>query len=233
MKEKKKNVILGLIVSVTVVLFIVFGTLAIMGIFRQFDAKRYVSAVLEQTLEGDVENAAEMIDGVTEETLHAQYEAGVQSFMKIIISSGAELTPDLEKKYLELCKKVLSASKYEVQEAKKISDDEYQVPVVYQASNVLQLFKEAETNEIARMNEKKEKGEYRGGNLTEIETQMKTEYLTNCCALLEEAYENMEYGKEQTVVIKVVKGEEGLYRLEESAITKFLLKILSLDAKED
>ena len=62
---------------------------------------------------------------------------------------------------------------------------------------------------------------------------MNEEYLTNCCTLLEEAYDNMEYGKEQTTVFKIVKGEDGLYKLEESAITQFLVKILSLDAKQD
>lgn len=232
MKEKKRNIIIGLIVGVSVALFIVFGTLAISGIFRQFDAERYVSAILEQTLEGDVENATEMMEGVTEETLYAQYEAGVQSFMKIIISSDAQLSPDLEEKYLEICKKVLAASKYEVQEAEKISDEEFRVSVTYQASNVLQLFKEAEANEISLMNEKKEKGEYRG-SFEEVETKMKTDYLNNCYTHLEEAYNNMEFGDEQTVVIKVVKGEGGLYKLEESAITQFLLKIMSLDAKED
>ncbi len=232
MKENKKNVIIGVTIGVAVILFLVLGTLAISGVFRQFDGAGYVSAILKQTLCGDVKYATEMMDGVTEEELTAQYEAGVSSFMNIIISGEAELEPDLEERYLAVCKNILAASKYDVQEAKKISDKEIEVPVIYQPSNVLQLFKEAEANEINVMNEKKENGEYRG-SLEEVQTQMQTEYLTACCTLLEEAYNQMEFGEEQTVVLKVVKGEDGLYKLEESAITQFLLKILSLDEKED
>lgn len=232
MKENKKNVIIGVTIGVATVLFLVLGTLAISGVFRRFDGAGYVSAILKQTLCGDVKYAAEMMDGVTEEELTAQYEAGVSSFMKIIVSGEAELEPELEERYLTVCKNILAASKHEVQEAKKISDKEIEVPVTYRSSNVLQLFKEAEANEISVMNEKKENGEYRG-SLEEVQTQMQTEYLTACCTLLEEAYNQMEFGEEQTVVLKVVKGEDGLYKLEESAITQFLLKILRLDEKED
>lgn len=232
MKENKKNVIIGIMIGVATVLFLVLGTLAISGVFRQFDGAGYVSAILKQTLCGDVEHAAEMMDGVTEEELIAQYEAGVSSFMNIIISSETELEPDLEERYMAVCKNILAASKYEVQEARKISDREIEVPVRYRPSNVLQLFQASEANEITVMNEKKENGEYRG-SLAEVQTQMQTEYLTACCTLLEEAYNQMEFGEEQTIVLKVIKGEDGLYKLEESAITQFLLKILSLDEKED
>ena len=67
----------------------------------------------------------------------------------------------------------------------------------------------------------------------EIEAKMKEECLTNWCTMLEDAYDKMEFGEEETVVIKVVKGEDELYKLEESAITQFLVKILSLDEKQD
>jgi hypothetical protein len=122
--------------------------------------------------------------------------------------------------------------KYSVQEAEKVNDNEFHVPVTYQPSNVLQLFMASATGEIERIKAKNDKIEYRG-TFEEIEAKMNEEYLTNCCTLLEEAYDNMEYGKEQTTVFKIVKGEDGLYKLEESAITQFLVKILSLDAKQD
>ena len=232
MENKKKNMTIGVIVSVVVVLFIVFGTLACLGIFREFNAQRYVSAVLDQTLKGDVEDAVEMVDGATEEALYTQYEAGISSFVKNSLTSGTELTTELEKRYTELCKKVFASMKYEVQEAEKISDEEFQVPVKYQPSDILQKFIVSVTAEAQRLNEKVENGEYRG-TLEEINTQMKEEFMNNSCDLFEEAYNSMEFGEEQTIVLKVVKGEDDLYELEESAITEFLVKILSLDAKED
>lgn len=232
MERKKKNVVLGVIVSVAVVLFIVFGTLACLGVFRGFNAQGYVSAILDQTFKGEVEHAAEIMDGTTEETLRAQYEAGIESFVKKTILQGAELDKELEEQYIDLCKKIFDKMKYSVQEAEKVSDNEFHVPVTYQPSNVLQLFVTSAAGEIERIKAKNDKIEYRG-TLEEIEAKMKAEYLTNCCTLLEEACDNMEYGKEQTVVIKVIKGEDELYKLEESAITQFLVKILSLDAKQD
>ncbi len=233
MERKKKNVVLGVVISVAAVLFIVFGTLACLGVFRGFNAQGYVSAILDQTFKGDVEYAAEIMEGATEETLYAQYEAGVESFVKKTILQGAEVDEELEKQYIDLCKKIFDKMKYSVQEAEKVSDNEFHVPVTYQPSNVLQLFVASAAGEIERIKAKNDKIEYRGTTLEEIEAKMKAEYLTNCCTLLEEAYDNMEYGKEQTTVFKIVKGEDGLYKLEESAITQFLVKILSLDEKQD
>lgn len=232
MERKKKNVVLGLVISVAAVLFIIFGTLACLGVFRGFNAQGYVSAVLDQTFKGEVEYAVEIMEGATEETLYAQYEAGVESFVKNTILQGKEIDNELEEKYIDLCKKIFDKMKYSVQEAEKVNDNEFHVPVTYQPSNVLQLFMASATSEAERIDAKKEKGEYRG-EYEEIYAKMEAEYLTNCCTLLEEAYNNMEYGKEQTVVFKIVKGEDGLYKLEESAITQFLVKILSLDAKQD
>lgn len=232
MERKKKNVVLGVVISVAAVLFIIFGTLACLGVFRGFNAQGYVSAILDQTFKGEVEHAANIMEGTTEEALRAQYEAGIESFAKNTILQGAELDEELEKQYIDLCKKIFDKMKYTVQEAEKVSDNEFRVPVTYQPSNVLQLFVTSAASEVERIDAKKEKGEYRG-TLEEIEAKMKAECLTNWCTMLEDAYDKMEYGKEQTVVIKVIKGEGELYKLEESAITQFLVKILSLDVKQD
>lgn len=232
MERKKKNVVLGVVISVAAVLFIVFGTLACLGVFRGFNAQGYVSAILDQTFKGEVEHAANIMEGTTEEELLAQYEAGIESFAKNTILQGAELDKELEEQYIDLCKKIFDKMKYSVQEAEKVSDNEFHVPVTYQPSNVLQLFVASAASEVERIDAKKEKGEYRG-TLEEIEAKMKAECLTNWCTMLEDAYDKMEFGEEETVVIKVIKGEDELYKLEESAITQFLVKILSLDAKQD
>lgn len=232
MERKKKNVVLGVVISVAAVLFIVFGTLACLGVFRGFNAQGYVSAILDQTFKGDVKLAAEIMEGTTEEALLAQYEAGIESFTKNTILQGTVVDKELEEKYIDLCKKIFDKMKYNVQEAEEINNNEFHVPVTYQPSNVLQLFVASAASELERIEAKKEKGEYRG-TLEEIEAKMKEECLTNWCTMLEDAYDKMEFGEEETVVIKVVKGEDELYKLEESAITQFLVKILSLDEKQD
>lgn len=232
MERKKKNVVIGVIIGVATVLFIVFGTLACLGIFREFNAQGYVSAILDQTFKGEVELATEMIEGTTEDALLEQYEAGIKSFTQNTILQKEEIDEELEKKYIDSCKKIFHNMKYSVQEAEKISDNEFHVSVTYQPSNVLQLFATSAASEVERIEAKKEKGEYRG-TYDEIQAKMKEECLTNWREMLESACENMEYGKEQTFVFKVLKGEDGLYKLEESSITEFLVKILSLDEKQD
>ena len=232
MDAKKRNIIIGAVIGVATMGFFVFGVLASLGIFREFNAQGYVTAILDQTLKGDVENAVELIDGTTEEGLRAQYEAGIESFVKNSLTSGTELTPELEERYIELCKKMFADMKYEVQEAQKVSDEEFDVPVKYQPTDILQQFIASVGAESQRLSEKVENGEYRG-TLEEINAQMKEEFLNNSCDLFEEAYNNMNFGEEQTIVFKIKKGEDGLYKLEESAITEFLTKILSLDVKED
>ena len=62
MERKKKNVVLGVVISVAAVLFIVLCTLACLGVFRGFNAQGYVSAILDQTFKGDVKLAAEIMD---------------------------------------------------------------------------------------------------------------------------------------------------------------------------
>ena len=233
MDAKKRNIIIGAVIGVAAIGFFVFGILASLGIFRGFNAQGYVSAILDQTLKGDVENAVEMIDGTTEEGLLAQYEAGINSFVKNSLLSGVEIDEELEQKYADLCKKIFAKMEYSVQEAQEVNDEEFEVPVKYRPSNVLQLFIASATSEKQRIEEEAEKGaEYRGTQ-EEIVAKMQEELLNNWYTMLEDAYENMEFGEEQTMVFKIKKSEAGLYKLEESAITEFLKKILSLDVKED
>lgn len=232
MEQKKKNITIGIIIGVVAVLFVVFGTLACLGVFRGFHAEVYVSAVLNHTFKGNVEVAVEMLDGTTEETLYAQYESGIQSFVKNTLLNDAEIDSELEGKYFELCKKIFAKLDYDVQEAEKISDDEFYVPVKYRPTNIMHLYIDALMNETERAKEKKDKGEYRG-NYDEIFAKMELDIVANGYIALEGLYDNMEFGEEQTIVFKVVKGEDDLYKLEEAAITEFLIKILSLDAKED
>ena len=43
----------------------------------------------------------------------------------------------------------------------------------------------------------------------------------------------MEFAEEQTIVFKVKKGESGLFEIEDTQITAFLVKILGLDEIQD
>ena len=231
MDIKNKRILIAAIVAGVII--ITFGALACTGLFRGFDAQSYVKAMLDQTLKGDVENTLNMVEGVTEAQLQAQYEAGVSSFTKNNILNKVEVDKELEAKYVAHCKDIFAGMKYKVGEAEEVGEDEYRVPVKYQASDVYLKFIASVQEERQNRLEQVEKGAYQGETLEEVIAQMEAEVLNNSCDLLGEACKTMEFGKEETMNFTVKKGENGLYQLEEGEIAEFLIKIMSLDAIQD
>jgi len=229
MDTKKRNMIIGAGVAAVVILAV--GLLAAFGVFRGFNPEGYVKAVLDQTLKGEVKVASQLMAGTTEDKLYEQYEAGIASFVKNSITSGVELDEELQGKYFELCKKVFSAMKYEVKDAKDIEGGGYEVTVSYQPSNIFTNFITKIGEENQRLTEKVENGEYRG-TLEEINKQMQKDFLTNAYALFEESFNTMEYGDAETYVFTIVKDTEGMYDLDEAQISEFITKILNLDENQ-
>ena len=73
MKSKKKiMVIAGSIAAVLLLAVVLFFALGGAELFRDFDASGYTRAVLDQTFQGKVEEAAGMIEEPTKEELYAQ-----------------------------------------------------------------------------------------------------------------------------------------------------------------
>lgn len=227
MDTKKRNVIIG--AGAVAVLILVIGLLSAFGVFRRFNPEGYVKAVLDLSLKGEVKAASQLMAGTTEDKLYEQYEAGITSFVKNSITSGAELDEDLQKQYVELCKKVFGAMKYEVKEAKDAENGGYEVTVSYKPANVFLNFITKISEENARLKEKVDNGEDYRGTLEEINSQMQKDFFTNAYTLFEECYETIEYGEEETYVFTIVKDAEGLYDLDEAQISEFITKILNLD----
>lgn len=225
--KSKKNIII-----IVVAMAVIFVPIALMGIFRDFDAQQYVRVLLEQTFYGEIDEDSSIIEGVTEEELYAQYEAGVESFVPTVIPKGAELTEEQEKQYIAVCKKIFKEMKFKIHSEEKISDTEFEVKVKYQPSDAIVKYMNSVSEELARMEEKVENGEYQGTK-EEILLQMQNEFLENACGLLEEACDSMEYGKEQTMVFTVVEGENELYQVSDKQMKQFLEKILRLDEIQD
>ena len=226
MDTKKKNMMIGIGAAAAVI--IVIGLLAVLGVFRGFNPEGYVKAVLDQSLKGEVRVASQLMEGTTEDKLYEQYEAGIHSFVTNSILSGAQVDDELQGKYVELCKKVFGAMKYEVEEAKESKGGGYEVTVSYKPANIFSNFITKIGEENARLTEKVENGEYRG-TLEEINGQMQKDFLTNAYTLFEECYKGIEYGKEETYVFTIMKDADGMYDLEEAQISEFITKILNLD----
>jgi len=226
MDTKKRNMIIG--AGAAAVVIIAIGLLAAFGVFRGFNPEGYVKAVLDQSLKGEVRVASQLMEGTTEDQLLKQYEAGITSFVKNSITSGVELDDELQGKYIELCKKVFGAMKYEVKEAKDTKDGGFEVTVSYKPANVFANFITKIGEENVRLTEKVENGEYRG-TLEEINSQMQKDFMTNAYTLFEESYGAIEYGEEEAFVFTIVKDAEGMYDLDEAQISEFITKILNLD----
>lgn len=225
MKSKKSMV--AVIVSSVVLLGIV-----VMWLLRDFDAQGYVNAILDQTFQGNVENAVTFVDDKTEEELQKQYEEGIQSFVESNITNGIEMEEELEAQYVALCKEIFKNMTYSVKEAEKINRKEYHVPVEYRSSDVFQRFTEAVAAESARLLEKVDKGEYKG-TMEEINQQMQQEFLNNCYELFKTAYEEMEYAESETIIFVVKRNEDRLFTVDDAQMQEFVVKIIGLDEKQD
>lgn len=229
MDAKKRNIFIGIGAGVIVAIFV---AIAFVGIFRGFNAQKYVNAVLKQNLKGNVEEAVRMANGPTEAQAKQQYEMTIESFVSNVVANGLELTEKEKKQCIDLTKEIFADMKFEVQEAKKISDDEFEVPVKYQVSDVMVKLHKLAQDEKAKVEEKVQKGEFRGSD-EELEAQMQAEFSKNLPDMLKKAHETMEFGKEETMILKVKKNENGLYTLDGTQISQFIAKIMGLTVKED
>lgn len=226
MKSKK-----GLIAIIAVTL-IAMGVLVGMALMRDFDAEKYVSVILDQTFQGKVEGATEIIDGITEEELYQQYEDGVTAFVKNNIISGVEVDAEAEAKFIELGKKIFGSMKYETVSVEKISKDEYDVKVSYQPADVFLKYIEYINLESQKITDKVEAGEYKG-TVDEINAQMENEFIASAYTLLEQAYTDMEFGEASEMEFVVKVGAEELYQVREDELQELMVKIMRLDEIQD
>lgn len=219
------------IAAVIAVMLVLVGIVCF-GLLRDFDAQGYVRAVLDQTFQGSVTEAAEIIEGSTEKELYKQYEEGIEIFVANNITGGVEMDEELERKYVNLCEEIFGVMKYNVLEAEKISREEYDVKVEFQPADVFQQFVTAVNEESQRLKDKAERGEYKGTK-EEINLQMQEEFLNNSYEALKAAYKNMKYGETETIVFKVTSDEKHVFSVEEKEISTLITKILGLDEIQD
>ncbi len=226
MKEKKRNIIIAIS---SVAVLAVFATIVCIRLFSGFNASKYVNAVCSQVIKGDVDEAIQVTRGLTEEAAKEQHEVMVSNFVDNVIASGLTLDEKQKEECVEISKKIFSEMKYDVKKSKKISDDEYQVTIEYQKTDVIAKLQKLAKEESERAHKKVNKGEYRGAT-EEINAQLQEEFTKKLPDMLEEAYKTMEFGKTETIVLVVKKSENGLYTVD---VGEFIEKIMNLSTKED
>ena len=167
MKSKK-----GTVAAIAVIIVLV-GIVCI-GLLRDFDAQGYVRAILNQRF------SEEILEDTSKKELLKQYDEGIESFVSDYITNGVEIDSELEKKFVDLCKEIFGAMKYQVNEAEKISRKEYDVSVEFQPSDVFLQFITSIQTESENLKQKAENGEYQGTK-EEINAQMQSEFLNRSC----------------------------------------------------
>lgn len=221
MKSKKGTA------AIIAVIIVLVGIVCV-GLLRDFDAQGYVRAILNQRFQGDVTEAEEILEDTTKKELIRQYEEGIENFVTAYITNGVEIDEALEQKFVDLCKDIFAAMKYQVNEAEKISRKEYDVSVEFEPVDVFPQFIASIQTESENLKQKAENGEYKGTK-EEINAQMQTEFLNRSYELLESAYQNMQYADTETIVFKVKSNEKNVFSMNEEEISALITKILRLD----
>lgn len=222
----------GIVIIVSVIALLAVAVVS-MGIFRDFDAQKYVRGTLDQTFKGEVTEAMEMLGEVEEADLLSRYEESIQSFVENNVTSGIEVEEELKAKYILLCKEIFASMKYEVKEAEKVSSKEYKVPVEYQSTDIFSRFIAALADEPARLRDKAYNGDEYTGTEEEINQQMEAEFLQNAYELLKTAHQEMQYAETETIVFIVKKGENDLFAIKDGQIDELVVKIMELDEIQD
>lgn len=207
-------------------------SLAGCGLFRDFDAKGYVQALLDQTFQGDVSAAVKVMEGTSRKELEKQYEEEIDIFVHDNLTSGVEMDKAMLRKYVEVTKEIFRTMKYEVKDVKKIDKKEYDVNVEIQPSDVFLAFIKAVQEHADELMEKVNNGEYQG-TAEEINVQMQTDFINDSYELLKTSYKNMQYAEKETVVIKVVGNDAKEFSVDEEEIYNMIAKILRLDEIQD
>lgn len=216
----------------TLAVILILAAIVCFGLIKDFDAKGYVQAILDQTFQGSVVEAAEITKSMTEEELYAQYEEGIENFVTNYIVNGIEIDEETEREYTSLVREIFKSMRYNISGSRKINRKEYDVSVTYQPSDVYLEFVKNLDKVAVQLKEKTEKGEY-SGTEEEIHQQMQEDVLSQSYTCLEEAYQRMQYGDAETILIKVKADSKNVFSLEEDDISLLIAKILRLDEIQD
>lgn len=224
---KNKKIIAGILFVAMMMGVLTYATRR-----QDFDAKGYVTAVLDANLKGDVTKASQMIEQQDEKELLETYEAGIDNFLENYILSGAKPDEEQMERYRACAKDIFSQMNYEVCSVKKLNSKKLQVSVTYRESDVFEQFVKKLSVESENYLASVEKTKYKGTE-EEIRAQMEKEFLNRSIDCLVSACENATDGEKKEMIF-VVKGDRNnTFYLENAQISQFIAKILCIDEIQD
>ena len=217
MKKIRKSLI------IMISMMMVFG-LAACG---KFDAKGYTQALLDQMFQGTTKELASFDKDADETELEKQYKEYIKVFSSGL-TEGLNISEEMAEKYNRICKEIFRTQKYSVVGEEKIDQDEYQVTVEIQPSDVFVKWKESLNTGVENMQQKVERGEYQGTE-EEILAQLEEDIIVESYEQLEQSYKSAQYGEKENIVLTIKKGESEKFQAEDEEISQLITKILRLD----
>lgn len=211
-------------------LFVLLLCLCLTACGKEFPAAEYVHSMLDVVFQGEVSNAAEVMDKTGSE-LEERHEKGIEAFTENL-TSGIQMSEMMFYQYEELCEKIFSVMRYNVKEEVKEVEDGYEVTVEIMPVDIFIRYTKDMAEVSAELNEKLKNGEYQGTD-EEILTQVNAEYVGYGYELLDFAYKNIQYSEPIEVVLKISKQENGEYGVSDTEIAQLLEKIMRMDEIQD
>lgn len=196
-----------------------------------FDARGYTQALLDQMFQGETEALAEFDRETDKKELKKQYEEYIEVFSQSL-TEGLNTNEIMTEKFAALCREIFRAAKYQVKEAKRISAEEYKVSVEIRPLDIFVKWNETLKESVADISAKVKNGGYKGSE-EEILQFMLADIAAQSYELLETAYQEVQYGEPETVILTVKKNKNGEFAVKDEEIADLITKILRLDAIQD
>lgn len=192
-----------------------------------FDAKGYVQASLDATFQGELDALMEIQEGSSKSELKEAYRENIEDFAEGL-TEGLEVSEATQLQFNMLCEDIFRRMRYQVEEAEKISSDEYRVTVAYEPYDVFVKWTGYLAENAEAIRERAESGAYQGTE-EEVQEQIRLDIATESLELLDTAMLQAVYGDEEKMTLTVKKGKNGDFSLGEGEIADFTAKIMRLD----
>jgi len=211
-----------------IVCYLLFAIILLTGCGKKdLKAAEYVRADLELIFQGETQEAKEFLDASSSD-LKKVYENGIQSFVENYLIIATDEESGNISAYSYYVEEIFRTMKYQVGEAVEKDKDIYEVTVTYQPADVFVRFAEKLQEESAKIQQKKEEGQYTGTE-EEQKQAMLEEYVTASYELLGESYSQMQYKEAEEFTFTVTRSEKNQPQMSEDEINQFIVQILLLD----
>lgn len=212
---------------ITALLLTVMLLLTGCGRDRTEEAQTYTAAILALMFQGETQPALEAEPETDEQTLAALYAQNLNTFVEQHITSGLNVSDTQESEFTGIMARIFQVMRYSVTDAEKTGRDTYEVSVEIHPADTFVRFSKYLAADSEKVQQKKAAGEYSGSD-DEIQEQILSEIAGHAQELLEQAFEETQYGDKKVQQLKITE-DGGSYSIDEDDMNNLMIAILRLD----